>query len=29
MKIDETNEYIFPASDESDTNKKPDKYFLN
>ena len=22
------NEYIFPASDESDTNKKPDKYFF-
>jgi len=26
--IDETNEYKFPASDASDTNKKPDKYFL-
>ena len=26
--IDENNEYNFPVSDASDTNKKPDKYFL-
>ena len=26
--IDETNEYKFPASDASDTNKKPDKIFF-